>query len=198
MKRGKSMRSLYIAAIALTTCAVASTGHFMADAADTASMTRQTETIADAKGNLHVPADYRLTYEYLGSWAVAANKSEGSKQIHTVYASPGTIAAYRKNGRFPDGTVLVKEVYKAKTEPMTTGTVSHADALQGWFVMLKDSKNSHPENKLWSEGWAWSWFDSSNPQKTTSTDFKTDCQSCHEPAKSTDWVYVPGYPPLRN
>jgi hypothetical protein len=80
---------------------------------------------------------------------------------------------------------------------MTTGVVSHADALQGWFLMLKDSKNSHPENKLWAEGWAWSWFDAANPQKTTSTDFKSDCQSCHEPAKATDWVYSSGYPPLR-
>jgi hypothetical protein len=28
-----------------------------------------------------------------------------------VYASPGTIDAYRKDGRFPDGAVLVKEVF---------------------------------------------------------------------------------------
>jgi len=26
---------------------------------------------------------------------------------------------------------------------MTTGTVSHARRLKGWFVMVKDRKNSH-------------------------------------------------------
>jgi hypothetical protein len=190
------MRSLHVAALLLAACALATIPHFMAGAADGPS-SKNPLAISDAEGNLHVPEDYRSVYEYLGSWAVAADEGQGSKQLHTVYASPGTTAAYRKNGQFPDGTVLIKEVYQAKTGPMTTGVVSHADALQGWFLMLKDSKNSHPENKLWAEGWAWSWFDASNPQKTTSTDFKSDCQSCHEPAKATDWVYSSGYPPLR-
>src|SRR5262249_12906840 len=67
--------------------------------------------------------------ELLGSWAVAADQGQGSKQLHVVYASPGTIAAYRTDGRFPDGAVLVKEVFKAATGQMTTGTVSHAETL---------------------------------------------------------------------
>ena len=41
----------------------------------------------------------------LSSWAVAKDDGAGSKEMHMVYASPGTIAAYRKDGRFPDGTV---------------------------------------------------------------------------------------------
>jgi hypothetical protein len=60
----------------------------------------------------------------LGSWAVAADQGQGSKEIHVVYTSPGTIAAYRKDGRFPDGSVLVKEVFEATTGAMTTGNVS--------------------------------------------------------------------------
>jgi hypothetical protein len=92
--------------------------------------------------------------------------------------------------------VLVKEVYETATSPMTTGTVSHAQTLAGWFVMVKDSKSSHPQNKLWGSGWAWSWFDAANPLKTTSTDYTTDCQPCHIPAQSTDWIYTQGYPGL--
>ena len=155
------------------------------------------EILADAEGALRVPSAYRSMYEYLGSWAIAADKGEGSKQLHSVYASPGAVAAFRKDGHFPDGAVLVKEVYQTATNPMTTGTVSHAEALAGWFVMVKDSKNSHPQNKLWGSGWAWSWFDAANPLKTTSTDYTTDCQPCHIPAQSTDWIYTQGYPVLR-
>ena len=55
-------------------------------------------------GNLRVPSDYRTACQFLGSWAVAADQGRGAKQIHTVYASPGTIAAYRKGGRFADGS----------------------------------------------------------------------------------------------
>jgi len=68
--------------------------------------------VVDASGNLRVPGDYRTAYQFLGSWAVAADQGPGSKEIHLVYASPGTAAAYRKNGRFTDGSVLVKEVFE--------------------------------------------------------------------------------------
>jgi hypothetical protein len=70
--------------------------------------------------------------------------------------------------------------------------------MKGWFVMLRDSNGRYAGNKLWGEGWVWSWFDAANPLKTTSTDFKADCQACHVPAQSSEWVYVSGYPPLRN
>src|SRR6516162_6212752 len=113
----------------------------------TATIDPKTEKVVDGSGNLRVPADYRTAYQFLGSWAVAANQGQGSKEVHVVYASPGATAAYRKDGRFPDGSVLVKEVFEAATGAMTTGTVSHAQNLKGWFVMVKDSKNSHPDNK---------------------------------------------------
>jgi Cytochrome P460 len=157
----------------------------------------QTETVADANGNLRVPANYRTAYQFLGSWAVAADQGQGSKEIHVVYTSPGTISAYRKDGRFPDGSVLVKEVFETTTGAMATGNVSSAKTLKGWFVMTKDSKNSHPDNKLWGDGWGWSWFDAATPSKTTSTNYKVDCQPCHIPARASDWIYVQGYPPLK-
>jgi hypothetical protein len=157
----------------------------------------KTDAVVDAHGNLRVPVNYRTAYQFLGSWAIAADKGiQGSKQIHNVYASPGALAAFRRDGSFPDGTVLVKEVHQTATQSMTTGTVSHADKLAGWFVMVKESKNLHPDNKLWGDGWAWSWFDAGKPLKTTSTDYKKDCLACHEPARSTDLVYTQGYPPL--
>jgi len=152
--------------------------------------------VVDAKGNLRVPANYRTLYQSLGTWAIAADSGRGSKELHEVYASPGTIEAFRRGGRFPDGAVLVKEVFGTSTMGMTTGTVSHAVALKGWFVMVKDGRNSHPGNPLWGDGWGWSWFDAGQPLKTTSTNYKTDCQGCHVPAQSTDWIYVSGYPVL--
>jgi len=153
-------------------------------------------TVVDAAGNIRVPVDYRTNYQFLGSWAVAAEPGQGSKEIHIVYASPGVTTGYRKNGRFPDGSVLVKEVFATATEGMTTGTVSHSQTLKGWFVMVKDSGNTHPDNKLWGDGWGWSWFDVGNPGKTASTDYQIDCKTCHLPAQASDWIYVKGYPPL--
>ncbi len=153
--------------------------------------------VADAQGNLHVPANYRRTYEFLGAWAIAADTGPGSKAMHVVYASPGTVSAYRKTGKFPTGAVLVKEVFDAASAPMTTGAaVSHAEGLKGWFVMIKGDNRSHPANPLWGDGWGWSWFDAKDPNATTSKSYVEDCQGCHAPATRTDKVYVQGYPAL--
>jgi Cytochrome P460 len=89
----------------------------------------------------------------------------------------------------------VKEVFETTTGGMTTGTVSHAQALKGWFVLMKDSQNSHPLTNCGAT--VGSWFDAANPSKTTSTDYKADCLPCHEPARASDWIYVQGYPALK-
>ena len=105
--------------------------------------------------------------------------------------------------------MLVKEVYRAATEPMTTGTVSHADSLRGWFVMMKDSSGRYPGNNLWGDGWGWSWFDAANPStpsldlplkggsRATTTDYRANCKPSHLPAQASDYIYVGGYQPLR-
>jgi hypothetical protein len=152
--------------------------------------------VVDANGNLRVPANYRTSYQFLGTWAVQEAPDKSPNQLHIVYASPGTIAAYRKDKRFADGSVLVKEVFQTASGPMKTGTVSRAQTLKGWFVMVKDTKDSHPGNALWGDGWAWSWFDADNTSKTTSTNYRVNCLPCHVPARATDWIYVQGYPPL--
>jgi hypothetical protein len=165
--------------------------------ATAASNSSAADAVVDPDGNLRVPRDYRTTYQLLGSWAVAADAGQGSKELHVVLVSPGAIEAYRREGRFPDGTVLVKEVFKTATKEMTTGTVSRAETLKGWFVMVKDSAGRYPGKSLWGDGWGWSWFDAANPIKTTSTDYRLNCKSCHVPAQATDWIYVDGYPALK-
>ena len=192
------MRTANVAGIAIAgiSAMLAIAAHGQMDTARS-SNGQKAEAVEDAAGNLRVPDAYRTTYQSLGSWAVSADQGTGSKELHLVYASPGTIAAYSRDGHFPDGTVLVKEVYEAATEPMTTGTVSHAGTLKGWFVMVKDSNGRHAGNKLWGDGWGWSWFDAANPSKTTSTDYNVDCLPCHQPARASDWIYVQGYPALK-
>jgi hypothetical protein len=159
----------------------------------TAGAQTATDGVVDAAGNLRVPFDYRNEYQYLGTWAVAADQGAGSKELHVVYASPGAVAAFKANGHFPDGTVLVKEVIQATTAAMTTGTVSRAGTLKGWFVVARDATGRYAGNKLWGDGWGWSWFDADQPIKTTSTNYQVDCLSCHVPAKATDWMYTSGY-----
>ena len=77
-----------------------------------------------------------------------------------------------------------------------TPPVLRLGSTAGWFVMVKDNVGRFSGNKLWGDGWGWSWFDATNPQKTTSSDYTTDCQSCHVLARQSDWIYTHGYPAL--
>jgi hypothetical protein len=149
--------------------------------------------LVDKVGNIQKPIDYRDHYQVLGTYAVLDPKGN---QMHFTYASPGAAEYYRKNGKFADGTVLVKEVFGTDHAQMTTGDAHWASGTKVWFVMIKDEKGRYPDNPLWGDGWGWALFKSDAPDKLVATDFKKDCLGCHIPARTTDWVYVQGYPVL--
>lgn len=147
-------------------------------------------------GSIRVPAvDYQKDWAFLGTFSVQGE--DGAGDLHTVYTQPESIAAYRETGTFPDGAVLIKDLFKTETDDLTTGRVSWATDRAGWFVMVKDSANSFPGNPLWGDGWGWAFFNADNPKETVTTDYKAECLECHEPVRSTDLSYVQGYPALK-
>jgi hypothetical protein len=150
--------------------------------------------LVDKAGNISKPADYRDRFQALGTYAVQDFNS--NTELHNTYASPGTAEYYRKNGKFADGTVLVKEIFGTDHAQLTTGDAHWAKGTKVWFVMIKDEKGRYPGNPLWGDGWGWALFKSDAPDKQVATDYKKDCLGCHIPAKETDWVYVQGYPVL--
>jgi len=63
-----------------------------------AAPARPTANVVDAAGHLRVPADYRTRYQALGSWAIAADSGQGSKEMHAVYASQARSTATGRRG----------------------------------------------------------------------------------------------------
>lgn len=158
----------------------------------------QAIVVSDASGNISLPKGFDR-WPTLGSWATAsAGPDTPVNEMHTVYISPGGIESYRKNGAFADGTVLVKEVRGAEASPLTTGNAHWPTDTKVWFVMVKDTTGKHKDNPLWREGWGWALFEADNPDKQVATSFEQSCQSCHKPAKDSDWVYSAAYPVLRD
>ena len=151
--------------------------------------------LVDKAGNIRKPDDYRDLFPMLGTYMVLDPKGN---QMHFTYASPGTAAYYRRNKKFADGTVLVKEINGTDHAQMTTGDANWATDTKVWFVLIKDAKGRYPNNPLWGDGWGWALFKSDAPDKQVATDYKKDCLGCHIPAKADDWIYVKGYPPLHS
>jgi hypothetical protein len=152
--------------------------------------------LVDKTGNIRKPADVRDLYQGLGVYTPV--DLNNNTEMHYTYASPGTAQYYRKNGKFADGTVLVKEVFATDHAQLTTGDAHWATATKLWFVMIKDDKGRYSSNPLWGDGWGWALFKSDAPDKQVATNYKKDCLGCHVPAKATDWVYVQGYPVLKS
>ena len=152
--------------------------------------------LVDAQGNIRKPEGYRDRYQVLGAYTPVDLNND--TQMHYTYASPGAAEYYRKNGKFADGTVLVKQVFATDHAKMTTGDAHWATDTLVWFVMMKDAKGRYPGNPLWGDGWGWALYKADAPDKQVATDYKKDCLGCHVPAKSTDWTYVQGYPVLKS
>ena len=72
-------------------------------------------------GAITRPADYREKFEHIGTSAVATKPGGPVDEMHSVYSRPEDVKAFRRDGKFPDGAVLVKEVTKVVSETLTAG-----------------------------------------------------------------------------
>lgn len=151
--------------------------------------------LVDKTGNIRKPDGYRDSYQMLGAYMVL---DPNGNQMHFTWASPGTAEYYRRNQKFADGTVLVKEVFGTDHAQLTTGNANWAADTKIWFVLIKDASGRHANSPLWGDGWGWALFKSDAPDKQVATDYKKDCLGCHLPAKADDWIYVRGYPVLHS
>jgi hypothetical protein len=164
------------------------------------SVRTQDESTSNLDSLLHIPAvDYQRDWVLLGSFSVLADEpSGGAKELHVVYSAPENVEAYRETGEFPDGAVLIKDVYSTTTETLTTGIVSYANTLEGRFVMVRDADDEHASaSPLWGDGWGWAFYEGAETTRTVTTDYVADCLGCHEPARESNLIYAQGYPILK-
>jgi hypothetical protein len=161
--------------------------------------------VVDKEGRISMPADFKSQWIHLGSWLVTSEVTADPEEsrfshgtgFHNVYTQPDSLKAYRKDGRWPDGTVLVLEVDPIQWDDIPTGHVMYAGAAARWFAMVKDAKGRFQGKPNWAGGWGWALFKAADPQKNVSASGKNDCLSCHELAKDTDWIFKQGYPTLK-
>lgn len=141
---------------------------------------------------LLLPENYRewpLVGSSLGLSYNEAGESSGEPQFHNVYLDPGSYDQFVRNGTFPDGAVLMMEVYSA------AGKVSINR--QGRFADRFLRVEAAVKTKLFPEGWAY--FDFAGPEPRPRADAfpKDRCWSCHNEHGETDNVFTQFYGPLR-
>ncbi|WP_116472607.1 cytochrome P460 family protein [Zobellella maritima] len=169
-------------------------GPLSAVAADLAEQTYG--RYVDQQGGISLPEDARSSWPHLGSWIVEDPEAPGHG-FHDVYTQPEAVQGYRDTGAFPDGTILIKEIRSIESGTKTTGQAQWAGEPQIWFVMVKDDKGRF-DSPHWDKGWGWALYEAKDPSTNVSKGFAETCQTCHVPAEATGWVFIEGYPTLKN
>ena len=139
------------------------------------------------------PSSYR-DWVFLGcSFGKAAALNNPADSYHNVYIDPIGYREYSRSGKFPEGTVMVLEVFSAETkrDPALPGSYENNPiALQ---VSVKDSSR-------FKEGWGFYDFAESagklKPQAKPLPEI-AGCLACHRDKAATDHVFTQFYPVLR-
>jgi hemoglobin len=142
-------------------------------------------TAAGPDGTLALPGDYRSWPKFL----MEIPKAD-TKQVRDIYIN--SAGARTSAGQaFPNGSVMVMEIYKAKMDGDKPVTGMDGKLVKGElakvFVMGKNQGwgDKVPEN-LKNGDWIYSAYDAAG--KPLAEDF-TKCRACHAPLAQKDFVH---------
>jgi len=118
-----------------------------------------------------------------------------------VYIERENLRYYQKNGKFPEGTVLVKELSLAQVGKHPDGSLDSASGrgyfpstLNGLDVMVKDSKRYSKTND-----WGFFTFGHHAEPYESAAKESSQCAYCHiANVAKTDMVWVQYYPLLKS
>jgi Cytochrome P460 len=149
----------------------------------------------DANNELVRPQGHR-EWMFVGS-SLGLSYQEGQQQnrepnFHNVYIQPASYQQFQKTGKFPDGTVLVMEVFSAASRESINRQGHFEGRSIGIEAAVKDSSR-------FSEKWAYFSFigEGGAPKKTAKAFPQQACWSCHNEHAATDNVFTQFYPVLR-
>jgi hypothetical protein len=150
-------------------------------------------------GELMQPVGYR-EWIFVGTPVTPNDMNNGKApfpEFHHVYIHPKAWAAYKKTGKFPDGTILVKELVSVGSKKAASGNGYFEGDYIGLEAAVKDAKRFSKEPGSWAY-FSYTKADHSLPVKEKATAFPTAaCAACHQAAAAEDMVFTQYYPALR-
>lgn len=184
-----------VLALAVVVAAIAAlAGLSRADEAKPAQGTLQ----FDADGNLVRPEGYR-SWMFVGCNVTPNDMNQGSAAFpgfHVVYIKPDSYTEFEKTGKFPDGTILVKELVGVGGKQAPSGNGYFMGGYTGLLAAVKDSTHFSKEPGNWAY-FNFSQPNSSELNKTAKAFPTASCNACHQDNAETDWVFTQYYPLLQ-
>ncbi|MER3525374.1 MAG: cytochrome C [Armatimonadota bacterium] len=100
--------------------------------------------------------------------------------LHHVYVNDKGLKALKSGGKYPDGSILVFDLYDVKED----GGAYVATDRKFIGLMVKDAKKYKDTG-----GWGWEVFKGNSKSGGNVKDAKTECFNCHASQKESDFVF---------
>jgi cytochrome P460 len=149
------------------------------------------------KGELQMPKNYRQ-WVFVGAPVTPNDMNNGKAafpEFHHVYIDPASFAAWKKTGKFPNGTVLVKELAGVGAKSSASGNGYFAGEFIGVAAAVKDAKRFAKEPGNW--GYFSFMGDDGKALASAKAQPTAACNVCHQQNAAEDWVFTQHYPVLR-
>jgi len=151
----------------------------------------------NAKGELMMLKNYRQ-WVFVGAPVTPNDMNNGKAafpEFHHVYIDPASFVAYKKTGKFPNGTVIVKELAGVGAKSSVSGNGYFAGEFIGVAASVKDSKRFAKE----PGNWAYFSFmgDDGKALASAKAQATAACNACHQQNAAEDLVFTQHYPVLR-
>jgi hypothetical protein len=149
------------------------------------------------KGELMMPRDFRQ-WVFVGAPVTPNDMNNGKAafpEFHHVYIDPASFAAYKKTGKFPNGTVIVKELAGVGAKSSASGSGYFAGEFIGVAASVKDAKRFAKEPGNW--GYFSFMGDGGKALASAKAQATAACNTCHQQNAAEDWVFTQHYPVLR-
>ena len=192
----------YVALIVLGVGVVAA-GWLNLDVKHVAAQSSTPTAVFDSQGRLKMPTDYR-EWVFVGAPLTPNGLNNGSAnfpEYHDVYIQKKNVDAYLKNGVFPEGTVIIKELTRVLNPSFPDGSTTEPSG-RGFFngefngidCTVKNSKKFATTN-----GWGFFTF-GHHPEPYDGYAAEApaaECASCHQAnVAKTDMTWIQFYPVL--
>lgn len=160
----------------------------ISSAGQTQSSSAQPQFTKD--GKLARPEGYRRWVYVSSGFGMSYNQSaSGAPSFTNVFVAPAAYDYFTANGKWPDKTMFVLEIYGSTSRGSINKHGSYQEDFEGLDVEVKDEGR-------FADKWAYFNFNGMEKAASALTPSRNDCWKCHDENAAVEHSFVQFYPEL--
>jgi hypothetical protein len=141
-------------------------------------------------GKLRRPEGYRRWVYVSSGYGMSYNQSaSGTQDFTNVFVAPAAYDYFTANGKWPDKTTFVLEIYGSTSRGSINKHGSYQADFEGLDVEVKDEAR-------FADKWAYFNFNGTENTASAMTPSKNECWKCHDQNAAVEHSFVQFYPEL--